>query len=477
MGSNGSFHPPWRSTPHRDFGEAACAIAGRIQRWRDSLAFDALGNITASAGRAGTGAVTYTNNRLTAWPGGFTYEFDADDNTTRRRKTTAPATDARFYWSPDGLLDSTVTSNGRRLTYEYNAFGQLARRRTNGTIDRHFAWDQDHLLIEMNGALTQRVYEYAWLPGTDQLLAVLCCETLVSAIYFAYQDVQGSLVGLISSAGSVFRRQTDSDAWGFVGVWGPTAVPAAIRTRWQGLMYEADSTQLYYVRARWYDPRTKRFMSPDPIGLSGGINPYAFAGNDPVNLGDPSGMIVVCSNYTTTVSSLSGHRTDSYRTCVDLDGGGGNYRPGDRGGIPWGSGGGVGDTTFCGYACAKVGGPPRPEPSPEGVEALAACAAEYGYSLGIGPALVAAGQPIPGTKRFVTSGSSGGTSIASSLSRKIPGKLPVRQWAPTSIRPYAFTNKIGALLGRWTPFIGWGIALEDAVAVGQCATTYLQLRK
>ena len=69
MGSNGSFHPPWRSTPHRDFGEAACAIAGRIQRWRDSLAFDALGNITASAGRAGTGAVTYTNNRLTAREG------------------------------------------------------------------------------------------------------------------------------------------------------------------------------------------------------------------------------------------------------------------------------------------------------------------------------------------------------------------------------------------------------------------------
>jgi len=279
-----------------DFGETGCAIAGRTQRWRDSLAFDALGNITASAGRAGTGAATYTNNRLTAWPGGFTYEFDADGNTTRRRKTTAPATDARFYWSPDGLLDSTVTSNGRRLTYEYNAFGQLARRRTNGTIDRHFAWDQDHLLIEMNGALTQRVYEYAWLPGTDQLLAVLCCETLVSAIYFAYQDVQGSLVGLVSSSGSVFRRQTDSDPWGFVGVWGPTAFPAGIRTRWQGLMFEADSTQLYYVRARWYDPRTKRFMSPDPIGLAGGINPYAFAGNDPVNLGDPSGRFVTSPN-------------------------------------------------------------------------------------------------------------------------------------------------------------------------------------
>ena len=66
LGSNGSIHPLWRSTPHGDSCETWCAIAGRTQRWRDSLAFDALGNITASAGRAGTGTVTYTNNRLTA---------------------------------------------------------------------------------------------------------------------------------------------------------------------------------------------------------------------------------------------------------------------------------------------------------------------------------------------------------------------------------------------------------------------------
>jgi uncharacterized protein RhaS with RHS repeats len=48
-------------------------------------------------------------------------------------------------------------------------------------------------------------------------------------------------------------------------------------------MYERDSTQLYYMRARWYDPRTKRFMTEDPIGLSGGINRYVFSENDPVN--------------------------------------------------------------------------------------------------------------------------------------------------------------------------------------------------
>ena len=49
-------------------------------------------------------------------------------------------------------------------------------------------------------------------------------------------------------------------------------------------------TSLYYMRARWYDPVTRRFISADPLGLTAGINQYAFAGGDPINGSDPSGM-------------------------------------------------------------------------------------------------------------------------------------------------------------------------------------------
>jgi RHS repeat-associated protein len=49
-------------------------------------------------------------------------------------------------------------------------------------------------------------------------------------------------------------------------------------------------TGLRYHRARYYDPQVRRFISEDPIGLRGGINKYAYTGNNPVNAIDPTGL-------------------------------------------------------------------------------------------------------------------------------------------------------------------------------------------
>ena len=49
-------------------------------------------------------------------------------------------------------------------------------------------------------------------------------------------------------------------------------------------------TGLYNFRARWYDPDTGRWLSKDPIGISGGLNQYEFVYNNPVNYIDPKGL-------------------------------------------------------------------------------------------------------------------------------------------------------------------------------------------
>ena len=49
-------------------------------------------------------------------------------------------------------------------------------------------------------------------------------------------------------------------------------------------------TGLYYYGYRWYDPRTGRWPSRDPIGERGGGNLYGFVGNDGVNFVDVIGF-------------------------------------------------------------------------------------------------------------------------------------------------------------------------------------------
>jgi RHS repeat-associated protein len=185
-----------------------------------------------------------------------------------------------------------VIVGSRKLQYDYNALGQLVRKRVNGTPVAHFLWDQDHLLAELNGTDTLRVAEYAYYPGVDQPLAIITGATSTMKTSYLQQDPLGNVIGALSNGPTVDGARYPFDPWGFrdVAMSNGVATSDTTRLRFQGLVYEGDSTQLYYVRNRWYDPRTHRFLTQDPTGLEGGFNPYAFAGNDPVNYRDPKGL-------------------------------------------------------------------------------------------------------------------------------------------------------------------------------------------
>jgi len=100
----------------------------------------------------------------------------------------------------------------------------------------------------------------------------------------------GSTVGMVNSNGQIqismgyssFGMPSQSGTtyyfpWPFAGV------------EWSDI---GNVSQQYYAGARYYSPGLRRFISPDPMGFAGsGSNLFAYAGNDPVNNTDPTGLM------------------------------------------------------------------------------------------------------------------------------------------------------------------------------------------
>jgi uncharacterized protein RhaS with RHS repeats len=71
---------------------------------------------------------------------------------------------------------------------------------------------------------------------------------------------------------------------------------------------------MYHYKARIYSPTLGRFLQTDPIGLGGGMNLYAYVGNDPMSYSDPTGLGRVC-----VTAAATGTRIPQEK-CVDVDG-------------------------------------------------------------------------------------------------------------------------------------------------------------
>jgi RHS repeat-associated protein len=88
--------------------------------------------------------------------------------------------------------------------------------------------------------------------------------------------------------------------------WPASALGFTHRLRFPGQIYDAESN-LHSNGHRDYDPRLGRYVESDPIGLAGGINTYAYAGNDPVNAIDPFGTSTnrVANSANATLPAIS----------------------------------------------------------------------------------------------------------------------------------------------------------------------------
>jgi RHS repeat-associated protein len=148
--------------------------------------------------------------------------------------------------------------------------------------------------VSVNGVQAYKVYGpdlngvYGGLQGTGGLEATIMNGT--GAATGVINDYFGNGVATISG-GSVTWNTTK------VGGYGPlpdsAATPLTDATQlaqaiiWRG--HYIDPTGFYNLGARYYEPTSGRFLSPDPKGQAASMSLYDFCNGDPVNGFDPDG--------------------------------------------------------------------------------------------------------------------------------------------------------------------------------------------
>ncbi len=96
-----------------------------------------------------------------------------------------------------------------------------------------------------------------------------------------HMDDHGSIIAYTDGTGAA------QATYGY-GPYGEPNAWAGSRYRYTGQI-EIPEAQLYYYKARVYDPSFGRFLQTDPVGYASDVNSYAYTKNDPVNASDPSG--------------------------------------------------------------------------------------------------------------------------------------------------------------------------------------------
>ena len=219
------------------------------------------------------------------------YDYDMNGNQTDVKNTKTGENQTYVYDAENRLSQVSVTKDGKTAVIQqniYNGEGQRIQKVDGDEMTNYYY--QDGVAAYTTDAYGNQNSQN--LIGTEgNVLATERFKGDDTQYYLYNKDIQGSITSLVKEDGSADATYQYTD-------FGETIIHGDDQAKnemcYTGGIYD-QSTGLYYLNARYYDPEDGRFMTED--SYRGEImNPetghlYVYCANNPVNYVDPSGHL------------------------------------------------------------------------------------------------------------------------------------------------------------------------------------------
>jgi RHS repeat-associated protein len=218
-----------------------------------------------------------------------TFTYDADGNQSSRLD--ASGNEWRYGWNAAGLLTDVLSPDGARTSFSYDALGRRVSRTLRHPSEHdeevtQWLWDGDVPAAEFLAG-SDEVTNWLFEPTSFRPLAKLTSRGGFSVVC----DFAGTAEEMFDEAGALAWK-AQLDLYGKTERISPNVEDCPWRRAGQ---YADSSTGLYYNRFRYFDPDRGTYISQDPVGLKGGLPPYAYVADPIVEL-DPLGLSCIQAN-------------------------------------------------------------------------------------------------------------------------------------------------------------------------------------
>lgn len=191
-----------------------------------------------------------------------------------------------------------IRAKGRQLTdlsdtettmsFKYDCNGIRTKKTVNG-VETKYTYVGSMLVSQKT---SDEVINFAYTAGGAPY-----GFTYDGQNYFYLLSLQGDIIGIYDSTGTVVVRYT-YDAWGkLISITGQLANTVGVKNplRYRGYYYDTE-IGLYYLQSRYYDPETCHFINRDSYFIAGndhiqGANMFSYCYNNPVMYSDPTGNV------------------------------------------------------------------------------------------------------------------------------------------------------------------------------------------